>query len=89
MAKAQTKVMVLLSDACIECLKANARDAPECMACLEGAIDVRRVFVGNRFAYRIECTEEEVRQLLDIATRHCPDAVAAIKDSLARFTGRP
>jgi hypothetical protein len=47
---------------------------------------VRKVFTGTRLAWSVACSEEQVRDLLRLASRHCPGAVGAILDSLERFT---
>lgn len=89
MGRATKKVLVLLTEAWLDCLKARAGDSSACRVCLDRAIDVRRVFSGTALAWSLDCTEDEVKDILDLASRHCPDAVAAIRDSLERFTAQP
>jgi len=82
------KVILLLTETWLDCLKAHAAKESSCRSCLERVTDVRRVFSpGSRLAYSVDCTEKDARELLELATRHCPDAVAAIKDTVERFSG--
>jgi hypothetical protein len=85
----EKKVIVLLTDDWIDCLKTHSAEIHTCKACLERAVDVRTVFSGSRLAWSIGCSEEEVRELLAVASRHCAAAVGAIRDSLERFTAPP
>jgi hypothetical protein len=81
------KVIVLLTEAWLDCLKARAGDGSACRVCLDRAIDVRRVFTGSSgLAWSLSCTEEEMREIMGLAARYCPDAAPAIRDSLERFT---
>ena len=86
MAKRQKKVLVLLTEEWLECLKSHAAEGSPIRLCLDAALNVRHVFSrGSRLAYSVTCSEKEARELLDLASRHCPDALPAIKDSLERF----
>ena len=81
------KVVLLLTEAWLDCLKAHAGHS-SCRSCLHRVTDVRRVFApGSGLAYSVDCTEKDARELLELATRHCPDAVEAIKDTVERFSG--
>ena len=82
------KVILLLTDDWLDCLKAHLGEIHTCKACLERAIDVRRVFAGSSLAWSLDCTEAEVQELLEVARQTCPAAVSAIRDSLQRFTAR-
>jgi hypothetical protein len=82
------KVILLLTEAWLDCLKAHAAGGSSCRSCLERVTDIRRVFApGSRLAYSLDCTEQDARELLELAARHCPDAVPAIKETVERFGG--
>src|SRR3954454_2685310 len=81
-------VSVLLTQAWLDCLKANADGGSIAAVCLERAVDVQSVLTGTALAYNVTGTERELRAVLELASRHCcSEAVAGIKDYIKRFTG--
>jgi hypothetical protein len=90
MAKPRKKVLILLAEQWLDCLKAHAAEGTAIRLCLDAALNVRHVFSAHSpLAYSVTCSEKDARELLGLASRHCLDAVPAIKDSLERFVAAP
>jgi hypothetical protein len=79
-------VSILLTEALLECLKAHAAEGSVAAQCLDRAVDVQDVFTATPLAYSVSGSAGEITAVLDLASRHCGDAVADIRDSLWRFT---
>ena len=83
---ASRTVSILLQKGWLDCLRKNAVADSVAAKCLDRALDMRGVLAGTRSTYCLQCSDEEIKAVLDLATEHCREAVGEIRESLRRFS---
>ena len=76
---------ILLNKARFDCLREKALPGSVAANCLNRAVSMRGVIKSAQSAYCIQCTSEETHAILELATEHCREAVADIRESIRRF----
>jgi hypothetical protein len=83
---ASRTVSVLLQKGWLDCLRKNAAADSVEAKCLDRALDMRGVLAGTRSTYCLQCSDDEIRAVLELATLHCREAVGQIREGMRRFS---
>lgn len=79
--------MIRLNSATRACLLDSTRAGSLMHELLSGAPIVIRAGDPLGGLYEIDCSDANCRELLDIASKHCPDSVGEVESAIKRVGG--